>query len=197
MDPFLAQAPPAPASGGIDPSTVFYLTLLFIFLTAIVTAVLTKWAKDKCLKLFHDYHVTIERFRGQTSWGDLRVFSSGIEIIYDHPFVDVRGRKKTSYLYYQPELETQVLSLLRYHAELTPDEQRDRKLQIHRTFNPGPFRRLKRRIRNFINPLRDAFGQAIGAAVGQFQKMNPSSLVLGTQGSSVPQIGQTLLGRFA
>lgn len=91
--PVLAQSPPG-VTGKIDPSTVFYITLLFIFLTAIVTAVLTKWAKDKCLKLFHDYHVTIERLRGQTSWGDLHVFSQGIELLYDHPFVDVRGGRR-------------------------------------------------------------------------------------------------------
>jgi hypothetical protein len=194
--PVLAQSPPG-VTGKIDPSTVFYITLLFIFLTAIVTAVLTKWAKDKCLKLFHDYHVTIERLRGQTSWGDLHVFSQGIELLYDHPFVDVRGRKKTSYLYYQPELDSQVLSLLRYHDELTPQEKKDRVRQVHRTFNPGPIPRFRRKVRNFINTLRDAFSQAIGAAVGQFQKMNPQSAVLGTQAGSVTQIGQTLLGRFA
>jgi hypothetical protein len=195
----LAQTPPPapPPPGGVDPATLFYITLLFIFLTAIITTVLTKWARDKCLKLFHDYHVTIERLRGQTSWGDLRVFSQGIEILYDHPFVDVRGRKKTSYLYYQPELDTQVLSILRYHDELTPDEQRLRKSQIQRTFNPGSFRRLNRRVRNFVNTLRDAFGQAIGAAVGTFQKMNPANAVLSTQAGSVTQLGQTLLGRFA
>lgn len=192
--PVLAQTPP---SGGIDPQTLFYITLLFIFLTAIITTVVTKWAKDKCLKFFHDYHVTIERFRGQTSWGDLRVFSQGIEILYDHPFVDVRGRKKTSYLFYQPELETQVLSILRYHDELTPEEQADRRKQVHKTFNPRPLKRLRRKIRNLINTLRDAFGQAIGAAVGQFQKMNPSNAVITSQGGSVTQIGQTLLGRFA
>jgi hypothetical protein len=191
----LAQTPPP--SGGIDPQTVFYLTLLFIFLTAIITTVVTKWAKDKCLKFFDDYHVTIERFRGQTSWGDLRVFSQGIEILYDNPYVDVRGRKKTSYLFYQPELETQVLSLLRYHDELTPDEQADRRKQVHKTFNPGPGKRFRRKVRNLINTLRDAFSQALGAAVGQFQRMNPGSVVLSTQGTQVTQIGQTLLGRFA
>src|SRR5215210_8821210 len=97
--PALAQAA-APAA-----STIFYLTLLFIFLTAIITTVTTKNARDKCLKLFNHYHVTLERVRGQTSWGKLRVFSTGVEIVYDHPYVDHRGRRKTSYLIYQHELE--------------------------------------------------------------------------------------------
>ena len=59
-----------------SPSTIFYLSLLFIFLTAIITTVVTKWARDKCLKFFSQYHVTLERTRGQTAWGTLKVFSS-------------------------------------------------------------------------------------------------------------------------
>jgi len=64
----------AQAGGAPGPAAVFYLTLLFIFVTAIVTTVLTKWTRDKCLKFFRGYHVTLERLRGQTIWGRLKVF---------------------------------------------------------------------------------------------------------------------------
>lgn len=186
-----------PASTGPSAATLFYLTLLFIFVTAIITALVTKWARDKCLKFFHHYHVTLERTRGQTSWGKLRVFSTGIEIVYDHPYVDHRGRKKTSYLVYQQELEQQLLSVLRYHDELDAEHQKRRLKQVHRTFNPGPLRRFNRGVRNLVNTLRDAFNAAIGAVVGQYQRMNPGITVFSTQGQNVTQIGQTLLGRFA
>src|SRR3954454_6415189 len=112
----LAQTPP---SAGPSAAAVFYITLLFIFVTAIVTTVFTKWARDKCLKFFNRYHVTLERSRGQTIWGLLKVFSSGVEVIYDHPFVDARGRKKTSYMVYAQELDQQLLSVFRYHDELS------------------------------------------------------------------------------
>jgi hypothetical protein len=189
--PLLAQAA-APSA-----STLFYLTLLFIFLTAIITAVVTKNARDKCLKFFNHYHVTLERLRGQTSWGSLRVFSSGVEIVYDHPYTDHRGRRKTSYLMYQQEIDQQLLSVLRYHDELDAARQKQRLKQVHRTFNPGPLKRFARSVRNFVNTLRDAFNAAIGAVVGQYQRMNPTSMIIGTQGQSVTQIGQTLLGRLA
>src|SRR6266545_2243741 len=104
--PVLAQAP---APSGLSASTIFYLTLLVIFLTAIITTILTKWARDKCLKFFHRYHVTLERTRGQTIWGQCRIFSSGVEVLFDHPFVDAHGRKKTSYLLYGHELDGQLL----------------------------------------------------------------------------------------
>jgi hypothetical protein len=194
---FLAQQPPPPAGGG-GPSaaSVFYLTLTFIFLTAIITTVFTKWARDKCLKLFHGYHVTVERNRGQTIWGHLKVFSNGVEVLYDHPFVDPRGRKKTSYMLYGAEMENQLLTVCRYHDELDDAQRAAREKQIARTFNPGPLRRLWRGVRNFVNTLRDAFNAAIGAVVNQYQRINPAG-ALGTQGGSVTQIGQTLLSRFA
>ena len=190
----LAQTPPP---SGPSAATVFYVTLLFIFLTAIITTVVTKWARDKCLKFFNHYPVTLERTRGQTSWGRLKVFSSGIEIVYDHPYVDHRGRKKTSYMIYQQELEQQMLSLLRYHDELDEAHRASRVKQVKGTFNPGPLRRMWRSVRNFINTLRDAFNAAIGAVVGQYQKMNPANAVFSTQGQQVTAISQTLLGRFA
>lgn len=198
----LAQAPPAPPAPpapGTGPSaaTIFYVTLLFIFLTAIITTVVTKWTRDKCLKLFHGFHVTLERTRGQTIWGQIKIFATGVEIMYDHPFVDARGRKKTSYLLYGPDFEQQLLGLFRYHHELTEAQQARRDEQIRATFNPGPLKRMWRKVRNFVNTLRDAFNAAIGAVVSQYQRANPTSAVLGTQGTHVTQIGQTLLGKFA
>lgn len=190
----LSQAQAGSAPGA---ATIFYLTLLFIFVTAIVTTVLTKWTRDKCLKFFRGYRVTLERLSGQTIWGQLKVFSSGLEVVYDHPVVDSRGRNKTSFLVYAPEVDTQVLSLLRYHDGLDERSRADRLRQIRRTFNPGPLHRVWRGVRNFVNTLRDAFNAAIGAAVGQYQRLNPANAILSTQASSVTAIGQTLLGRFA
>src|SRR5436190_21610206 len=134
---FLAPSPAQAATSGPSGATIFYLTLLFIFLTAAITTVFTKWARDKCLKFFNHYHVTLERVRGQTTWGKLKVFSSGVEVVYDHPYVDHRGRKKNSYLIYQQELEQQVLSVFRYHGELSEADQRARVKQVKNTFNPG------------------------------------------------------------
>jgi hypothetical protein len=192
MIPALAQT-----AAGSTALGVFYVSLLFIFLTAIVTAVVTKWARDKCLKFFHGYHLTLERAHGQTIWGQFRASSSGVEVVYDHAYADVRGRKKTSYLIYGPELETHMLSLLRYHDELDAQQQQARRAQIRRTFNPGPIHRLWRSLRNFVNTLRDAFNTAIGAAIGQYQRMNPASAVLASQAGSMTSLGQTLLARFA
>ncbi|HEY1629572.1 MAG TPA: hypothetical protein VGF52_06915, partial [Tepidisphaeraceae bacterium] len=177
-------------------STIFFVTLLFVFVTAIITTFVTKWSKDKCLKFFHGYHVTVERSRGHTIWGNLKVFSAGVELVFDHSYVDYRGQKKSSFLIYQQELDQMLLTILRFHDELQPHFQERRRRHVHRTFNPGPLRRLWRDIRNVINMLRDAFNAAIGAAVGQYQRLNPANAILSTQASSVTQFGQTLIGKF-
>jgi hypothetical protein len=98
---FLAQVPSSIQPGGLNASDIFYISLIVIFVTGIVTTLVTKWACDKCLKFLHANHVTVERLRGQTIWGTLKVFSSGIEVVYDHALPDHRGRKKTSFLIYQ------------------------------------------------------------------------------------------------
>lgn len=190
MTMLLAQTTP-------DAATIFYITLAVIFLTGVVTTIATKWMRDKCLKLFDGYHVTLESLRGGTDWGRFRAMSSGIELLYDHPYTDTRGRKKTSLLIYGSEVEPRMLTLFRYHDELTQEQQKDRLLQVHRTFNPGFRRRIARGIRNILNTLRDAFGAAIGAVIGQAQKLHPTNVVLSTQATQVTQIGQTLLGSAA
>jgi len=191
------QAVLAQTSSGLSATGILYITLAFIFLTGIITAVATKWSRDKCLRFFNHYHITLEGMRGHARWGNLKVFSSGVEIVHDHAYVDHRGRKKTSYMIYQNEMDQQILGLFRYHDELTPDEQQNRLRQIQYTFNLGPIRRTLRGIRNVLNTLRDAFNTAIGAVVGQYQNLHPGSAVLSMQGSNVTTIGQTLLGKFA
>src|SRR5205085_1630476 len=121
--------------------------------TVVVTTVLGKRTRDKCLKFFNGYHVSLERMRGQTTWGTLRVFSSGIEMVYDHPYLDTRGRKKTSFLLYGNEIDPQLLCLLRYHDDLGEHAKAAREKQVRRTFNPGPLRRAWRSIRNIVNTL--------------------------------------------
>jgi hypothetical protein len=96
---------------------------------------------------------------------------------------------------YAPEMDQQLLSVFRYHDELSDEQKKLRLKQIHSTFNPGPLARLWRTIRNLINTLRDAFSAAMGAVVNQYQRATP--ILAGQGGTSVQQIGQTLLGRFA
>lgn len=170
----------------------FALTILFIFLTAIITVLIQQRRKDKCLVLFRKYHVSYITTNGQTIWGDLKVYSQGLELVFDAPHNNERGLCKESALIYDSELPM-CLAICRVIEGQTPKEQALRKKQIKRSFEPGIIRRTWRMTRNLFNTLRDAFGKALSAAIGHLAKVRTQDVILNQQRGSVDQIGQTLL----
>ncbi|WP_432800195.1 hypothetical protein [Poriferisphaera sp. WC338] len=172
--------------------SAFGLTVLFIFLVAVVSMLLSQRRKDKCLKLLHDYHVSTMSKNGSVMWGDLVVYSKGLELVYDAPYVNRKGLCKTSSLMYAEELEN-VVAIGRSRNVLSDREIRDRKRQIKRTFYPVFYRRWWRACRNLINTLRDAFSKALTALVGQMAKVKTGN-VANTQQQGINEIGQTILG---
>ncbi len=192
----LAQAtPPTPSGGWFGFDSLFFLTLVFVFGGAIVTALLTRWSRDKCLKLLNGDRVTIERSDGAVVWGTLDVLSEGVEVRFTTPGVDRLGRRRSSVMIYPAELTGKTLGLLRAHETMTEQGRRERDRQVERSFNPGLFRRVWRKVRIFVNTLRDAFSKAVNLVVGQVVKARPDSQMLATQQGSVTQIGDTLVTR--
>jgi hypothetical protein len=193
--PLLAEAAAAAEPGtwfGID--SLFFLTILFIFATAVVTAIYTRWAKDKCLKLLQADHVTLERGDGVTIWGRLTVLSEGVEVSFEVPAVDHQGRQRSSVMIYPEELAGgKSLGFYRAASILEEEATSDRRKQVERTFHPGFFRRTWRKVRILINTLRDAFSKSLGLIVGQVAKANPQSRVLAAKQGEMTQIGDTLL----
>ena len=49
---------------------VVALTIVFIFASAIMGAFLKTRARDRCLKDFHRYHITVEDKLGDAAWAD-------------------------------------------------------------------------------------------------------------------------------
>ncbi len=193
----LAQdAPPPPEAGprlwAVLLDNAFPLTILFIFLAAIVSVVLKVRRKDKCLKLLSGYHVGYLTTAGKALWGDLIVYSSGIELEFDAPYTTRRGLHKRSALIYDSELAN-CLAICRTEDSLTEQEKAQRRAQVRRSYAPGLIRRSIRGFRNFVNTLRDAFSKALTALIGQFAKARPGSTIASQQGQ-VNEIGQTLLG---
>ena len=87
---------------GVD--DLVWLAVLFIFLAAIASVFVQRLRKDKCLALLNDHHVTYLNETGKPLWGDLRVSSQGLELLYDAPYTTARGLVKTSCLLYPAEL---------------------------------------------------------------------------------------------
>ena len=170
----------------------FAVTVLFIFLAAVVALIVNQRRKDKCLKLMHGYDATILDTASQVLWGRTRIYPRGMEVVFDQPYTTRRGIVKRSALIYEAH-QANLLALFRFDAGLDPGMQARRRRQVRRTFHPHVFRRMARSIRNVLNTLRDAFAKALSAVIGQLVKSGRAGVV-GQQQASVDQIGQTLLG---
>lgn len=166
------------------------LTVLIIFVGAGIGAVLRQRRRDKCLWLLNDHHVTYLSRSGRVLWGDLAVFSKGIELRFDVAHPTRRGLLKSSVLIDADEMED-CFALVRLDAALTEAEQRQRVRQIKRTFRPGMLRRGARVIRNQINTMRDAFNQALGTLLEAVAKSRPGGATLA--GKESKQVGKDLV----
>ena len=166
------------------------LTILIIFIAACIGAVLRQRRRDKCLWLLNDHHVTYLSCSGRVLWGDLTVFSKGIELGFDAAHPTRRGLLKSSVLIHADEMED-CFALVRLDAALTEAEHRQRVRQIKRTFRPGILRRGARVVRNQINTMRDAFNQAFGTLLEAVAKSRPGGAALAGQESK--QVGKELV----
>ncbi len=196
----LAQVPETPAAETIQAVPPWWhvildnalaLTILFVFLTAIITVIVQQRRKDKCLKLLRGYHVSYLTTSGRVIWGDLIVYSKGLELVYDSPYETLRGIRKSSSIIYEPDMAG-CLAICRSVDALTDQEKRLRRRQIRRSFRPGPIRRMLRWFRNIVSTLKDAFSKAFSLLIGQLAKRTGG--VLASQQAGVDQIGQTLIG---
>ena len=189
----LAQDQPSGSSGWFGLDDVFWLTILLVFVVAIVGALLRLRQKDKCLKLIDKYHVTYLTVDGRTMWGDLSVASQGLELQFDAPYRTRRGLAKNSLLIFQDELSN-CLAICRTVYGLTEAERHDRERQIRRSFEPGLLRRLARWLRNIVNTVRDAFTKALGMAAGQVGRTSPVGGAIKSQRGGIDELGKTLVG---
>ena len=186
-----AQTTQQPSWLGLD--DLFWLTILVVFVVAIVGAVVRRWQRDKCLKLLNDHHVTLLTNDGQCLWGDLIVYSQGLELRFDAPYRTRRGLTKTSAMLFDDELG-RCVALCRVDQALTDKERRERRRQIRRRFNPGIVRRTWRWCRNVINSLRDAISQAMTVVAGRIGKGGQAGGAIKSQRGGIDQVGKSLVG---
>jgi len=172
----------------------FGIMLIMVFLTAIIGTFVGQRNRDRCLKKFNRFAVTIIEQGGRAIWGTLKVFSNGIEVLFSSPFSDDRRVVKQSFLYYQSEL-AKLLTITRYLDEITiPRQQRRRRRQIRKMARPGLLTRTGRRLRNFVNTFRDAIAKSFGMAIAQAQKTSRST-VIKTGAGDITSMGTTLIGQ--
>ena len=167
-------------------------TLVMIFLAAVIGLVVRYRSRDKCLGAMEQDFVVLEWPGGKQAWGVLGVFHNAIELVYPTPHPNPGGgHAETSFILYKPHY-AEVYAFKRYHDELSADRQSKRKKEIDRTYHPNLFRRLRRRLRNLFNLLRDALAQSLGAFIGSAKK-STQSVLLQTQDTRLTETAKTLI----
>jgi hypothetical protein len=174
---------------------VFLLTLLFIFLTALISTYIARRGHDRCLRDLASFNVTIELKDGRIVWGQLVVFSNGLEMLYKLPRRDSQGHLESSAILFADQI-TNIQAIYRYHDELNEANKKERQLEILRTYHPGLHRQLARLLRSFLNTFRDALNESIGFVISSVKEKGTSTVVQ-TQDKRLAKIGQTVLGATA
>ncbi|KPK44842.1 MAG: hypothetical protein AMK72_11610, partial [Planctomycetes bacterium SM23_25] len=155
----------------------FALALTLVFLVALVGAFVAARKRDRCLKKFKKHLVTIREQAGRRIWGRLKVFSKGLELVYESPFEEP---SKKSFLIYEAELG-KILAIHRFVDRLDAAARRRRERQARRLADPHLGTRIARGARNIVNTFRDAIVSAMGMSLQQAAKASPSP-VLAAQG---------------
>ncbi|MBA7519109.1 hypothetical protein ES705_11183 [subsurface metagenome] len=147
---------------------VLALTIVLIILTSIINAIIRHRSRDKCLKDFSAFFVTLLLKNGKTIRGKMKLFSSSMELEYQQPEGEEQdGYCRNSYIMMNNELEADTQAIHRYHWDLTPKNKKLREKSIKRSYKPNLFRRIGRTMRNSVNTLRDAFNKSISLFFGQ------------------------------
>ena len=168
------------------------ITILFIIFAAGVGAFVRKRSRDKCLRDFELNMVTLEQKSGKTIWGKLGVENTGLEFIYPEKHEDEQGHDETSYILYKYEYP-EILAVIRFHDMLSEQNKKAREKELKRTYHPGFWRKLKRRILNVFRTIRDSIVEIVNLLISQAKKATPAGKVLTSQDKYVSQMKQELM----
>jgi len=152
-------------------------------------------SRDRCLKDFESYPVTLHLKSGEVHHGCLDVERTGLEFVYEKPASD-EDITKASYLIYQPEYNT-VHALVRYHDALDEKQMRTRERAERKAYHPGLIRRSCRALRNFFASVKDAIVEALGLVVGRMKGIQAVAPIMKSGGAYLDRVGKQAIGTAA
>jgi hypothetical protein len=147
--------------------------------------------RDRVLKDFSGYHITLETVKGHLVWGIMRVHPTGIELTYRSDVLD-EHHIETSYVLYKDEFP-QIQAIYRYLDEIDGARWKRRQREWQRTFHPGFWRRLQRHSRNFLNTVSDSVSQAIGILAGYAQTTSKRRISAGSD-AYLSKVSESIIG---
>jgi hypothetical protein len=170
----------------------FYLTLLFLLLSTLIGTFLSGRRKDKCLKDYAGFQITLDEKSGKMTWGILHVEKTGLELLYKEDYID-QDHVEKSYIMYKNEFGN-IHLLFRYIDELTKKNRKIRDRDKERIYHPTFYRRWARSIRNIFNTISDRIKEAFTLLVGQAKKVGSVGNVIGGREQYLDRMQSELTG---
>jgi len=172
----------------------FLITLAVLVFLATVIALVRARRRDKCLKDLDGFHITMVEQGSNLCWGRAEVYATGMEVTYVEPVLAREGHWEHSFIFYEDQYEA-LNAVYRYAKGLTEEARRRRMVVINRTVRPGFWRRLGRRLQNWISMIRDALVQAMTMVIGAAKTRQPGSTVLmGAQEAQIKALSTEVIG---
>lgn len=171
----------------------FELTIVLVFLTAIISSYLSRRLSDRCLKHMAGFPVTLEFKDGTRRRGILDAENNGLELCYFAPEREEDEVVRESYILYKEEYPS-MQALICYPELLDEAQRRRREKAIRRAYSPNLFRRIGRRLRNFVAAVKDAFAEAFTLILGRLKSAGPQAQLLQQQDKYVSKVGTQIIG---
>ena len=195
-----AAAPAAAPPKGLDKVWYFLATssfaagLIFLFLATITTVYVSRLIRDRCLKAFRGYQVSVELKDGLLLHGRFDVERSGMEFVYTSS-IPYRGiADEASFLLYSSEYP-RIYLLMRYLDYLSEKEKTAREEHGLLAFRRKFSWRAKLRVRNAFASVKDAMGEALNMIIGRIKGgTGAGAAVVSAQQRYVQQVGTTAIG---
>ena len=175
---------------------ILTITIAFIVLATLVGAFVKRRSRDRCLKDFAGYLVTLELTAGKTIWGKLRVENTGFELVYENLHKDTQGHDEASYILYKQEYSN-IQALIRFHDQLSDANRIRRDKDLEKAYHPGLLKQLARKIKNIFKTVRDSVMEVVNVLISHAKKTTPSGAMLTSQDKYVSQMKQELISSVA
>jgi len=146
----------------------FFISIGLVFLLGLIGAYLRSMVRDRCLKSWDGFHITVERADGKVIWGVMHLEPSGMELSYLDTVQDEKHIEST-FLIYNSEYKD-IQAFYRYADKLSEWGKKQRARDVENSFHPGPLRRLGRKMRNFLSTATDSLNEVVGVVLGRVQK---------------------------
>jgi len=171
-------------------SNLLVLSLVLIFIVALVGSYVRHRQLDRVLRELVGFHVTVQ-MQVEHIWGKFKLYSNAIELLFSQVYTNHRGTELTSFIVFNEQMIA-VQAIYRYHDELTPQNQQRRLAQIQRARNPDWWRRAKRSLRNFMVAFKEAISESIGMMASRVQQQTSMALLKGADGK-LKSVGDEIL----